>query len=194
MLQPELRSAVSVCLCAQQILRGTIFEPELRWTRREPSPRESRRASHETISKGHFTSSECQKMRILLVYFEGALLQPQLSKRSLCILLLRCKARIFGPELLCTKGEPKARLQQFASIEGKKVRTVPERESLTRATSAEGSRHSGSDPTRAISAKGSRPPRHNRTAPQRERPGACGLRRGFTRRPSNSHGAAASAI
>ena len=191
--------------------KAAIFKLQLPRTRGESNPRqrdcESRRANHETTSKGRFASKKAHGAAA------RALPHAQSPQRV-------HRAQDSG-------SDPTRTIPAEGSSGSRQIRTGPQRErvdthdprrgfiglktdshrttarALRHARSPQrvrrgqdkfARRHSESDPTRTIPAEGSSGSRQIRTGPQRERSDTHDPRRGFAEVKTNSHGATARAL
>ena len=169
-----------------------MFEPELPRTRGESNPRprdcESRRANHETTSKGRFASKKFARRHSGSASTRRI---PAEGSPSRQIRTSPQRERFDTHDLRrgCTKVK--------TDSHGATARALGHARSPQRARRDQDKfarRHSESASTRTIPAEGSSGSRQIRTVPQRERFDTHDLRRGFAALKTNSHGATARAL
>ena len=193
----KLRFASRSCRSTLRVLRlhlkAAIFKPELPRTRGESNPRprdcESRRANHETTSKGRFASkkiarrhSESASTRTISAEGSSGSRQMRTAPQR-----ERSDTHDLRRGLAATKTNSHGATARALRRAGSPQRVRQGQDKFAR-------RHSESASTRRISAEGSPRPRQIRAAPQRERFDTHDLRRGFAALKTNSHGATARAL
>ena len=219
-------------------LRAAIFKPELRehaprttfvlkgcdcqagaaadQGESNPRPRdcESRRANHETTSKGRFASKKIARRRSESASTRTIPAQGSPRSRQIRTALQRERSdthdlrRGFAAVKTNSYGATATTLRHarsprrgFAAVKtdshgatARAMRHARSPQRVHRAQDRFARDHSESDQTRTISAEGSSGSRQIRTAPQRERFDTHDLRRGFAAVKTDSHGATARAI
>ena len=174
-------------------LKAAMFEPELPRTRGESNPRprdcESRRANHETTSKGRFASKKYARR-----HSESASTRTISAEGSPRSRQIRTAPQ---RERFDTHDPHRGFIGLKTNSHGATARALRHARSPQRVHRAQDKfarRHSESASTRTISAEGSPRSRQIRTAPQRERFDTHDPRRGFIGLKTNSHGATARAL
>ena len=193
------RSCGSTLRILRLYLKVAIFQPELQEhaplprTRGESNPRprdcESRRANHETTSKGRFASKKIARRHSESASTRTISAEGSSGSRQMRTAPQRERSDTHDPRrgFIGLKTNSHGAAARALRRAGSPQRVRQGQDKFAR-------RHSESASTRTISAEGSPRPRQMRTAPQRERFDTHDPRRGFIGLKTNSHGATARAL